>query len=97
MTWRTKIENTHIIVLLLFWNLSGTTRLSRHKKGKKEEVKTNLDLLEQEIGKCTVRSQVMWLDYKNRLHITRCFINLRRQIIAHVNRQKWTQTRVKCA
>jgi len=35
---------THTVVLLLFWNLSGTTRVSRYQKGK-----TNLDLLEQEI------------------------------------------------
>ena len=32
------------IVLQLFWNLSGTTRVSWYQKGK-----TNLDLLEQEI------------------------------------------------
>ena len=37
-------RNTHTIVLLLFWNLPGTTRVSRYQKGK-----TNLDLLEQEI------------------------------------------------
>jgi len=36
--------HTHTIVLLLFWNLSGTTRVSRYQEGK-----TNLDLLEQEI------------------------------------------------
>jgi len=36
--------HTHTTVLLLFWNLSGTTRVSRYQKGK-----TNLDLLEQEI------------------------------------------------
>ena len=39
----------HTIVLLLFWNLSGTTRVSRYQKGKNQEAKTNLDLLEQEI------------------------------------------------
>ena len=37
-------SNTHTVVLLLFWNLFGTTRVSRYQKGK-----TILDLLEQEI------------------------------------------------
>jgi len=41
--------HTHTTILLLFWNLSGTTRVSRYQKGKTREVKTNLDLLEQEI------------------------------------------------
>ena len=36
--------HTHTTVLLLFWNMSGTTRVSRYQTGK-----TNLDLLEQEI------------------------------------------------
>ena len=40
--------HTHTIVLLLFWNLSGTTRVSRYQKGKKQGGNTNLDLLEQE-------------------------------------------------
>jgi len=40
--------HTHTIVLLLFWNLSGTTRVSRYQKGKTSKGKTNLDLLEQE-------------------------------------------------
>jgi len=40
---------THTTVLLLFWNKSGTTRVSRYQKGKTRKVKTNLDLLEQEI------------------------------------------------
>ena len=39
----------HTIILLLFWNLSGTTQVSRYQKGKNQEGKTNLDLLEQEI------------------------------------------------
>jgi len=39
---------THTTVLLLFWNMSGTTRVSRYQKGKTRKVKTNLDLLEQE-------------------------------------------------
>jgi len=34
---------------MLFWNMSGTTRVSRYQKGKTRKVKTNLDLLEQEI------------------------------------------------
>jgi len=41
--------HTHTVVLLLFWNLSGNTRVSRYQKGKNQEGKTNLDLLEQEI------------------------------------------------
>ena len=42
-------EHTHnTTVLLLFWNMSGTTRVSRYQKGKTRKVKTNLDLLEQE-------------------------------------------------
>ena len=41
--------HTHTTVLLLFWNLSGTTRVSRSQKGKTRKGKTNLDLLEQEI------------------------------------------------
>jgi len=31
--------NTHTIVLQLFWNLSGTTRVSRYQKGKNQEGK----------------------------------------------------------
>jgi len=41
--------HTHTTVLLLFWNMSGTTWVSRHQKGKSRKVKANLDLLEQEI------------------------------------------------
>ena len=41
--------HTHTTVLLLFWNMSGTTWVSRYQKGKTRQVKTNLDLLEQEI------------------------------------------------
>jgi len=40
--------HTHTTVLLLVWNLAGTTRVSRYQKGKTRKVKTNLDLLEQE-------------------------------------------------
>ena len=32
-----------------FWNMSGTTQVSRYQKGKTRKVKANLDLLEQEI------------------------------------------------
>jgi len=35
--------------LRLFWILSGTTWMSQYQKGKNQEGKTNLDLLEQEI------------------------------------------------
>ena len=41
--------HTHTTVLLLFWSMSGTNRVSRYQKGKTRKVKTNLDLLEQEI------------------------------------------------
>ena len=41
--------HTHTTVLLLFWNMSRTTWVSRYQKGKTWQVKTNLDLLEQEI------------------------------------------------
>ena len=41
--------HTHTTVLLLFWNMSRTTRVSRYQKGKTRKVKTNLDLLEQDI------------------------------------------------
>jgi len=40
---------THTTILLLLWNMSGTTRVSRYQKGKTRKVKTNLDLPEQEI------------------------------------------------
>jgi len=46
------LAHTHTrnaIVLLLFLNLSGTTQVSRYQKGKNQECKTKLDLLEQEI------------------------------------------------
>ena len=43
------IGDTHTTVLLLFWNMSGTTRVSRYQKGKTRKVKTNLDLLQQEV------------------------------------------------
>jgi len=38
--------HTHTTVLLLFWNMSGTTWVCRYQKGKTRKVKTNLDLLE---------------------------------------------------
>jgi len=44
-----KIPQTHTTVLLLFCNKSGSTRVSRYQKVKTRKVKTNLDLLEQEI------------------------------------------------
>jgi len=47
-TFSNNTHNTHKTVLLLFWNMSGTTRVSRYQKGKTRKVKTNLDLLEQE-------------------------------------------------
>ena len=38
--------HTHTTILLLVWNMSGYTRVSRYQKGKTKKVKTNLDLLE---------------------------------------------------
>jgi len=46
-----------IIILRLFWILSGTTWVSRYQKGKNEEGETNLDLLEQEI---VSRNGICW-------------------------------------
>jgi len=45
------IHHTHIhtTIFLLYWNMSGTTLVSRYHKGKTRKVKANLDLLEQEI------------------------------------------------
>jgi len=41
--------HTHTTILLLFWSMSGTTRVSMYQRGKTGKVKTNLDLLEQEV------------------------------------------------
>ena len=50
LTLNTKANtHTHTTVLLLFWSMSGTTRVSRYQKGKTRKVKTNLDLLKREI------------------------------------------------
>jgi len=57
--------HTHTTVLLLFWNLSGTTRVSRYQKGKNQEGKTNLDLLEQEIES---GSSICWAICKSAPH-----------------------------
>ena len=43
------ICNLNTTILLLVWNMSGSTRVSRYQKGKTKKVKTNLDLLVQEI------------------------------------------------
>jgi len=43
------LTHTHTTVLLLVWNMSGSTRVSRYQKDKTKKVKTNLDLLEQEM------------------------------------------------
>jgi len=47
--YQTHTQTQHTTVLLLFCNMSGITRVSRYQKGKTRKVKTNLDLLEQEI------------------------------------------------
>ena len=51
-----KHTHTHTTILLLVWNMSGSTRVSRYQKGKTKKVKTNLDLLEQEIVSVAVAS-----------------------------------------
>jgi len=67
---------THTIVLLLYWNLSRTTRASRYQKGKTRKVKTNLDLLEQEIvsgsGICWATTQF----FTGRMPFLRPFVEL---------------------
>jgi len=57
--------HTHTTVLLLFWNMSSTTRVSRYQKGKTGKVKTNLDLLEQEI---VSGSGIFWAICKSAPH-----------------------------
>jgi len=66
-TYTYTIRNTHIhtTILLLFWNMSGTTRVSRYQKGKTRKVKTNLDLLEQEI---VSGSGICWAICKSATH-----------------------------
>jgi len=56
--------NTHMVVLMLFWNLSGTTQVSRYQKGKNQEGKTNLDLLEDTVN----GSGICWAIYAS-LHL----------------------------
>ena len=58
--------HTHTTVLLLFCNLSRTTRVSRYQKGKTRKVKANLDLLEQEI---VSGSGICWAICKSAPHI----------------------------
>jgi len=57
--------HTHTTVLLLFWNLSATTQVSRYQKGKTRKVITNLDLLEQEI---VSGSGICWATCKSAPH-----------------------------
>jgi len=62
---RSRKTHTHTTVLLLFWNMSRTTRVSRYQKGKTRKVKTNLDLLEQEI---VSGSGICWATCKSAPH-----------------------------
>ena len=55
--------HTHTTVLLLVWNMSGSTWVSRYQKGKTKKVKTNLDLLEQEIVSLTVTLNLLLILY----------------------------------
>jgi len=64
---------THTTVLLLFWNMSGTTQVSRYQKGKTRKVKTNLDSLEQEI---VSGSGICWAIQHIHKLITKCTWNL---------------------
>ena len=47
--WYLVWHNTHTKSFYCSWNLSRTTQVSGYQKGKNQEGKTNLDLLEQEI------------------------------------------------
>jgi len=58
-------KHTHTIILLLFWNLSGNTQVSRYQIGKTRKGTTNLDLLEQEI---VSGSGICWAIRKSALH-----------------------------
>ena len=49
--------HTHTTVLLLFWNMSGTTRVSRYQKGKTKKDKANLDGTALEIICCAFPSE----------------------------------------
>jgi len=55
---------TDTTVLWPSWISSGITRVSRHQKGKNQEGKTNLDLLEQEI---VSGSSISWAICKSAL------------------------------
>ena len=57
--------HTHTTVLLLVWNMSGSTQVSRYQEGKTKKVKTNLDLLEQEI---VSGSGICWATCKSASH-----------------------------
>ena len=57
--------HTHTTVLLLVCNMSGSTWVSRYQKGKTKKVKTNLDLLEQEIVSA---SGICWAICKSAPH-----------------------------
>jgi len=57
--------HAHTTALLLCWNLSRTTRVSRYHKGKTRKVKTNLDLLEQET---VSSSDISWAICKSAPH-----------------------------
>jgi len=46
---KTPATTTTTTILRPSWILSGTIRVSRYQKGKNQEGKTNLDLLDQEI------------------------------------------------
>jgi len=59
------VRHTRTAVILLFWNLSGTTRVSRYQKGETRKGKTNLDLLEQEI---VSGSDICWAICKSAPH-----------------------------
>ena len=64
--YRNYVTHTHTVVLLLFWYLSGTTRVSRYQKGKTWKGKTKLDLLEQEI---VSGSGICWAICKSAPHL----------------------------
>jgi len=88
------VTHTHTTVLLLFWNFSGTTRVSRYQKGKTRKVKANLDLLEQEI---VSGSGICWAICKSAPHPRLLNASVPHSLSAEpsVSNNAWTLTATK--
>jgi len=92
-------EHTHTTVLLLVWNMSGSTRVSRYQKSKTKKVKTNLDLLEQEI---VSGSGICWAICKSaphsrqpRQHPTTQFFTSRMPFLPHNQQRQSAEANTK--